>query len=173
MRRLPGRTKKIVCLCVCEITKNPLCVHQQMFLHASAGSSTNFEICPGQHAVLESQHWKGNRAKMIGRRLFTVNKNKGWQAGWLLRRNAPGSHLHSLFVSLATSNTNAALQCHILTYVWIMYPVPTRHGWPWRHVCIFRIYPECCFLKVRFLSLTLNPRVILRLPNYQQHIAFW
>lgn len=73
----------------------PACVQQQMFLHVSASFNAKFETCPGQHAASESQPWEGKRDRMIGMRVFTVNKNKGWQAGWLLHRNAPCSHLHS------------------------------------------------------------------------------
>ena len=78
--------------------KKRACMRQQMFLHVSAGFNPKFETCPGQHTRSESRRWETERDRMIGMRVFTVNKNKGWQAGWLLRRNAPCSHLHSFFL---------------------------------------------------------------------------
>lgn len=75
------------------------CVHRQMFLHVSASFDAKSETRPEQNAGSESQRWEGRRDRVIGMRVFTVNKNKGWQAGWLLHRNAHCPHHHPLFVS--------------------------------------------------------------------------
>ena len=85
------------------------CIHQQMFLHVSSSFNPKFETCPGQHGSLETQFQGGKGDRMIGMGVFTVNKNKGWQAGWLLHRNAPCSHLHSLALSTAEKPTRQGI----------------------------------------------------------------
>lgn len=79
-------------------------VYQQMLPACERKPSVpKFETCPRQHTSLESQRWEGKRDRMIGMGVFTVNKNKGWRAGWLLHRNAPCSHLHSSYFFFCVS----------------------------------------------------------------------
>lgn len=102
----------------------PACINK--CLRVSAGFDTKFENCPGQHSTsLESTQREGKGARMIGTRVFTVNKNKDWQAGWLLHRNAPCSHLHSFFVCVwlwrALSAPGTPTQRPIVTLTYSMF----------------------------------------------------
>lgn len=89
------------------------------------------------------------RESVIDMRVFTVNKNKGWQAGWLLRRNAPSSHLHSflcLFGCLYPSPKTPTQQ-HIVFNIRVNYLLgaDTWQGWPQQCVCVVAcwIYSMC------------------------------
>ena len=97
-----------------------------------------------QGNMLESQYREGKIDSMIGMRVFTVNKNKGWQSCWLLRRNAPCSHLSFFAVSgwLHLTLRHQHSSTLSLWLVWIIYLVPWQ-GWPQQYVCGSMLHIQC------------------------------
>ena len=73
-------------------------------------------------------------------RVFMVNKNKGWQAGRLLHRNAPSSHLHRFVFFFffcvclsAIQPFDTLRQRRIVTLTHVNHPLGD-HDSVWQHV---------------------------------------
>lgn len=118
LSRSQGETDSLQEQCVCENASEicTLCINKCFCVWAQA-LTQRLKHAQGNVLVCHSTR-KGRSDRMIGMRLFIVNKNKGWQAGWLLHRNAPCSHRHRL------RNTNTAVDCHSAVngvWVWVLF----------------------------------------------------